>query len=140
MVLQHKIESTKQVRAVSRVGARSPIFASSGGLATLAALPDDEVVAIIGDAFETFTDRSLGSVDEDLTEVGKVRDQGYAVNPGMWRSDLAAVGAATVDGDQRPIGALSISVPANRLPPDLWKPFGELLRLAVGQIGFGISS
>jgi IclR family acetate operon transcriptional repressor len=135
MVLLHKIDSTQQVRTVSWIGGRSPVFASSSGLATLAALPDDEVVAIIGDTVEKLTERSLGSVEEVLAELRTVRRQGYAVNPGMWRSDIAAVGAAILDGAQRPIGALSISVPANRLPPDLWEPYGDLLRLAVRQIG-----
>ena len=140
MVLIHKIESTQQVRTMSWIGGRSPIFASSAGLATLAALDDDEIHAIIDEAFMIFTEHSLSSVEVVIEEVRRVRQRGYAVNTGMWQPDVAAVGAAILGADGRPIGALSISTPASRLPRKVWKQYGELLREAVQQVGFASAS
>lgn len=136
MVLLDKVESTHQVRTVSWVGGRSPVFAGASGLAFLAALDDAEARAVVGKEFVTFTDKSLSDVDALIAELHTVRRRGYAVNPGMWRDDIAAVGAAILDAEERPIAALSISTPAHRLPPQLWDTYGDLVRSAAKQIGF----
>lgn len=130
VVLLDKIDSTKAVRAWSWVGGRAPIHASSSGKAILAWLEEGEVRSMLGTALERFTDLTVTDVDSLLIELKRVRSRGYALNPGEWRTDVASCGAPLLDQTGRPVGALSISMPAHRFPEEKWESYGELVRSA----------
>ncbi len=128
VVLLDKVDSTHAVRAWSWVGGRAPIHATSSGKAILACLPEDEVRALLSSGLEQYTAFTHTDVETLLQELEQVRSRGYALNPGEWRADVAACGAAVLDSDGRPVAALSISMPRHRFPEEKWAPYGALVR------------
>ncbi|HEY8544539.1 MAG TPA: IclR family transcriptional regulator C-terminal domain-containing protein, partial [Acidimicrobiales bacterium] len=54
-------------------------------------------------------------LDRALAELATTRERGYAIATGV--PGLIGVAAAVVDRDGEPVAALSVSAPADRLPP-----------------------
>ncbi|TYT61665.1 IclR family transcriptional regulator [Natrialba swarupiae] len=107
------------VQTGAHVGKRGELYTSAGGKAILAHLPDDRRTEIVDDlAFETETSASIGSVEELSDELETIRERGYAFNVEETTRGVNAVGAVVTDADQRVLGALSVSGPANRLKGD----------------------
>ncbi|WP_219419641.1 IclR family transcriptional regulator [Pseudonocardia nigra] len=130
VVLLHKIESTKPVRTYSWVGGAAPIHATSSGKAILARLPEAEVRALFADGLDRFTERTITDLQELLDDLAEIRERGYALNTSEWRNDVAATAAVILDPADRPVAALSISMPLHRFPRELWEEYGELVRTA----------
>lgn len=134
VVLVDKVDSTLPVRTVSWIGGRAPIHASASGKAILAAMPDEDVRARLGDDLESYTELTVVSLSALLDELIEIRARGYAVNPGQWRSDVAAVGAAILDRNGRPLASLSVSTPASRLSEERSRAYGELVAEGVRHV------
>lgn len=135
VVLIDKVSSTHPVQTVSWVGGRAPIHATASGLAMLSRMPAHEVDRLLAPPLERWTELTQTDPAALRTEVERVRDRGWATNPGWWRVDVAAIGAAVVDRAGRVVGAISISTPAHRLGVDLHAPYGRLVRDAADRIG-----
>jgi IclR family transcriptional regulator, acetate operon repressor len=127
VVLIEKVSSTRSVQAVTSVGGRAPIHATSSGLAILAHRPEADIDEMLSGSLESWTELTEVDPGRIRQELERIRERGWAVNPGWWRRDVAAVGAAIVDRQGFSIGAISISTPADRLTPDLHEPYGELV-------------
>ena len=62
-----------------------------------------------------------------------MRQQGYAVNRGEWRETVGGLAAPIFDAHRRPLAAIGISGPVERLRPPQLKSFTpEVLRAARG--------
>lgn len=127
IVLVEKVDSTLPVRTVSWVGGRVPIYAASAGKAMLAHMAPDEVEQLLAGELSAMTDRTVTDLEVLQAELAEVRRRGWALNVGQWRDDVAAIGAAVLDGDGRPVAAVSISTPASRLPEERWDEYGQLV-------------
>lgn len=138
LVLIEKIASSRPVQTVSAVGERAPAALTASGWAFLSRLPEREARALVPEVV-TLADGTKISVDDLMIELRTVAANGYAVNPGRWRPDVSAVGAAIEDRVGRPIAALSISMPTYRLTDELIAPYGELVRTAAGEISEGLT-
>lgn len=132
MVLIERVASTRSVQTVARVGDRVPMYLTASGWAFLSRLPIEEARSLLP-APEAPGAAVVDTADffEHLKEAAS---QGYAVNPGRWRPDVAAIGAAIVNGSGRPVAAVSISMPSYRLSDDLAARYGELVRAATARI------
>lgn len=130
VVLLDKVDSTHAVRAWSWVGGRAPIHATSSGKAILAWMEEADVRVLLRDDLEQFTDMTVATLDALLVELREVRQRGFALNPGEWRTDVASCGAPMLDQAGRPVAALSISMPVHRFPQEKWTTYGELVREA----------
>lgn len=127
-VLIEKVDGSHSVRTFERLGAFAPIYASATGKAIMAHSTEEDVEAIIEGGLEAYTEHTI-TVAEDLREeLQQVRAIGYAVNRGEWRADITAVGAAILDSRGRPVAAISVSVPAHRLPASRVPSLGRLVR------------
>jgi DNA-binding IclR family transcriptional regulator len=104
----------------AQIGNRRHLHQLAAGKAMLAALPDDEVDRIV--ARRGLPGRTPNTITDEqalFEELETIRDRGYAFNRSESIEGLNAVGAAFRDEDGWPLGALSISGPANRLQGDL---------------------
>jgi IclR family acetate operon transcriptional repressor len=134
VVLIERLESPQVVRTSNPVGAVAPIHASSNGKAVLAHLPEAEVDAVIAQGLQGFTESTLVSPDDLKSDLAQIRQCGYATNIGEWRSSTASVASAILNENGRPVAALSISAPVDRMPTELRPRYGELVTEAAAKI------
>lgn len=126
LVIIMREDSQQAVRTFVEVGTRAPMHATSCGLAVLAGLSDDEVDGLLGRRLESYTGSTPTSLTRIRAEVHRTRERGYSVNDeSWWRPGVSAIGAAIVNSQGRPIGALAISVPSSRFDPDDVGGYGE---------------
>jgi IclR family acetate operon transcriptional repressor len=134
VVLIERLPTPKPVRIVLALGSILPIHASANGKVVLACRPADEVEPLLAAGLPRLTDTTITDPDRLRAELREIRTCGYATNRGEWRSDIAAVAAAVVSGDGRPIASLSISTPIGRMPAELGAEYGKLVYEAAGSL------
>ena len=117
----HKIDSPHPVRAYSEISGRAPAYCVATGKALLA-FHGEDYLSRLG-ALEAFTPRTLVSPGALRLELEQVRQQGYAVNRGEWRETVCGLAAPVFDASRRPVAAIGISGPAERLRPPRMKAF-----------------
>lgn len=115
VVIVDVVESTQMVRTAPNIGMVVPVPESAMGDAVLAAMTDEDVTAFLGRA----PDAQLAA---DLAEVRRL---GWSRNEHL--PGVASVGAAVLDRSGRPVAAISISAPAERLPRALLPRYGVLV-------------
>jgi IclR family acetate operon transcriptional repressor len=120
VLILDRVESDLQmIRAVSPVGARTPLHATGVGKALLATLPDFD----LQDLFERLelrplTARTITDPTVLLHELAEIRARGYAIDNGESLDEVRCVAVAIRDIRRRPVAVLSITAPAHRLPPE----------------------
>jgi IclR family acetate operon transcriptional repressor len=130
-IIIERVDSRQMVRTHTALGTITPLHGPAAGKAILAHLPEVHVAATISSGLERFTDSTLCDPDLLREELGRVRAQGYAVNRGEWRPDIYGIGVPILGSDQRPVGSISISMPAFRfLEEDLPRHAGLLAAAA----------
>ena len=109
-----KIDSSQPIRAYSMIGGRAPAHAVATGKALLSVQPEPYLESLPKKlprfTGATITDRALLR-----TEMAKAARLGYAVNRGEWREGVGGVAAPIFDGFDRPVAAVGISGPLERL-------------------------
>lgn len=133
-VLIERLETSNPVRIVLALGSSAPLHGSSNGKSILAGLPPDEAEALLGDDLPRYTDTTIVDRGQLAAELAEIRRRGYATNNGEWRADIAAVAAAVLGPDGRPVASLSVSTPISRMPPELATRYGALVVAAARQV------
>jgi DNA-binding IclR family transcriptional regulator len=106
-----------------------PASCVSGGKILLAALSDDELLALYpGEALQTLTPRSIRTRTELLAELKQVRRRGWGTNFGESEPDVSgvAVGVASRAGEVP--YAIAVSAPRARLAQSRVKVIVDELR------------
>ena len=134
LVLIDKVPSSRPVQIVTSIGDKAPMHLSGSGWAFLSRLPRAEAEKLLPDKLVATTPLSVTDRERLLEEIQQVAERGFAINPGRWRAEVAAVAAPIVNHRGRPIAALSISMPAYRLTEALHEPYGALVRHATREI------
>jgi DNA-binding IclR family transcriptional regulator len=130
-----RMESRQNVRMVSRVGHKMPLYAGSAGKAILAFLPDERVREILSMTdLKPLTLRTLIDPDALRVELVKVRQQGYAVSIGEWVLEASGVAAPIFRQGGEVVGALSISGPGARFTPEKIEEYAVSVVQTVKQI------
>lgn len=127
-----KIDSVQPIRAYSMVGGRAPAHAVATGKALLAAQRAGTLEALPA-KLERFTRATL--VDRDLlkAELARVGRAGYAINRGEWREGVGGVASPVFNGFERPVAALGISGPLERLTLARMKQFAPRVVAVAGE-------
>lgn len=115
VIYAHLIESPQPVRVHAELGDRIPAYWTSTGLALLAALPDDEVRALLPKKLVPKTDQTITDIDQLLRELQRIRTRGYSINRGGWRLDVGGVAAAVLGHNGRPVAAVCVAAPMYRM-------------------------
>lgn len=135
IVIVDKVESTHGVRVYDPLGIPVPMHASSSGKALLAAASLAERTAYIDRALERFTDRTLVDPSALEKELQEVRERGYAVNAGEWRTSVSGVAAVIPSrGGGEAKAALAIAAPTERLTEGQIAAMGPRLIEVVAEI------
>jgi DNA-binding IclR family transcriptional regulator len=109
-----KIDSVQPIRAYSMVGGRAPAHAVATGKALLAAQSAARQDALPAQ-LHRFTPATI--VDREVLKehFAKAARVGYAINRGEWRDGVGGLAAPVFNGFERPVAALGISGPLDRL-------------------------
>ena len=109
------------------VGSRVLLGIGCGGVAMLAALPEEEAESIQqynGPRLAEYGDLTAAQLTELVTET---RRRGYAVNPRR-APGVVAIGMAVHHADGSLAGSISIAAIESRLPPDRIEKIARLMR------------
>jgi len=116
------VESSKTLRTPATVGRRTPAHSSSLGKCILADLdPGELAIAMSSLRLTRFTRHTIVTEQLLISELAKVRRQGFAVDEEEFEYGLKCVGASIRDKSGRVQAAVSIAGPASRLGSDVMK-------------------
>lgn len=117
VVYVDKIDSAQPIRAYSVIGGRAPAYAVATGKALLAFQPVD-YLSQYENALQKHTQATRTTLNILREELKQVSRSGYATNRGEWREGVGGVAAPVFNGLDRPVAALGISGPLERLTED----------------------
>ena len=129
----HNVESTQPVRAYSRIGQRTPAHCVATGKALLS-VQSPEALQALPEELPRFTPHTLYKRDELLAALEKIRLDGYSTNAGEWREQVGGAAAAIFDHAGRPVAAIGLTVPVERLKPEVMDRYIPLLIAAAHDI------
>lgn len=95
--------------------ARVPLHATAGGKAILAHLPEDERERIRETALPAMTDKTITDSDALGRELQSIRDRRVAFEREEFVSGYQCVGSPVVGSGDRPVSAVSVSGPIQRM-------------------------
>ena len=125
LVLVERLDSAHQLRAFLPLGTRLPLHAASNGKAYLASLPDVQVEQFLSAELAPLTGRTVTDPEALRSEIAEIRRRGYAVTDQGLHDGIAAVAVALRGRSGAVRGCFSVSGPASRLTPDLYREYGE---------------
>ncbi|MDO5646321.1 IclR family transcriptional regulator [Paracoccus sp. (in: a-proteobacteria)] len=112
-----QVESREITRAIASPGGRAPVLCSGMGKAIIATWPDEAIDAFMDrHGFWARTRHSLRTTEAVRTEIATIRERGFAYDNEEFTYGVRCVAAVVWDPYAEPIGAISISALANRLP------------------------
>ncbi len=110
------VESDRTLRVAARTGQLLPANCTSAGKALLAELSRDQVRALYPtEELPSQTPRSLNSMQALERALDDIRQQGYATNHEESEDGVGSVAIALVNAASRPVAAIAVAVPVNRL-------------------------
>lgn len=111
-----KVDGSRSIGIRSRVGGRNPAYCTGVGKALLSGLSDQRIETMYSDKQMTrYTPNTIVELKELLAQVGKVRQQGYAMDMEEIEMGLRCIAAPIKDGNGNVIAAVSLSGPASRI-------------------------
>ncbi len=122
------LESMHQLRTQVPAGFRDHLHSTALGKAVLAALPDEEIRAILTSTERPVkTPKTVVAVSALMRQVREIRDLGYAVDDEENELGSVCVATAFVDHSGRPVGAISVTGPRWRISDQLVEVIGAEL-------------
>lgn len=122
-------EGSHTLRMAATVGAEVPPHAASLGKAILASLPlEQRRLYLQAEPYPALAKRTITRRGELERELEFVAARGYAVDDEETEIGAACVGAPILDGDGFPVGAISVSGLAVRIPKESWPVLGREVR------------
>jgi DNA-binding IclR family transcriptional regulator len=102
-----------RLRAVSAIGATFPLYCTANGKALLAAMPEDQAVALLPARLPPMTPNTIAARKDLMAELEEIRATGVGYDREEHTEGICAVGAVVYD-PYGPAGAISIPMPAQR--------------------------
>lgn len=133
-VVVHQSISRTSALSVDWTGRHTPLHATAAGKIFLVYMPRDQRLRILKGALERFTEDTIVDPASLKDHIEKIRSVGYGYTVEELETGLNAVGAPIRRADGAVVGAVSVSGPAFRLPPDAFPRVGELSKRAAAEI------
>lgn len=128
-----QVPSLHSMRMFTEVGRRAHLHATGVGKAILAQLPDETVRGIVGRAgMPTPTEHTLGTVDDLLAELDRIRERGYAIDDQEQEIGVRCFSMSVPDAPTPT--AVSVSGPISRVDDAFGERAVPLLRTAAAAI------
>src|SRR5918994_5655707 len=125
-VVIHQSISRASALGVDWTGRHTPLHATAAGKIFLAYMPEDQLLRILEGPLERFTENTVVDPASLKGHAKGILDAGDGYTVEELEMGLNAVGAV--------VGAVSVSGPAFRLPPDALPEIGELSKRAATEI------
>jgi IclR family transcriptional regulator, acetate operon repressor len=117
MVYVFQQDGPGAIKVTARLGTRRPMNCTSLGKAFLAFLPEAEREERLSRmTYARRTPHSLLTADALRPELERTRDRGYAIDDVEVEDGVSCLGAPILDYRGRPMAAISIAGPAERMP------------------------
>jgi DNA-binding IclR family transcriptional regulator len=134
MLIIDEVPGRALIGATASIGTRWPAHATSTGKAVLAALPEKERRAALAGKLARCTDHTVVTAAALSRQLDAIRRRGYAAALEELEPGFAAVGAAVLDHDGRPVAAVSVGGPTTRFPATRIARLGRQVRLGAERI------
>lgn len=141
MVYIERMHGTNMLGFRSEIGKRERVHSTALGKAYLAYLSRDEIQDFTAHhEFTPLTQNTITNVELFAADLACVRQRGYAIDDEENELGGRCVAAPILDFDSRPVAAISISVPLQRMPDARLAELGELVRRTAARISrrFGL--
>lgn len=127
-----RCQGSSPIRVITlRIGSRRPLGVGAGGLAIIAALPDDELEEAIR-AIAPDLDANWATSESELRQlIEQIRRDGYTLIHNRVFQGVSALGQPILDSRGRPVAAVSVATVNQRLPPSRVRELNDYLRKAV---------
>jgi len=113
----------------SEIGKRAPVYSTALGKAILSCWSDQKVESYLRHyPLHPVTPRTITNLSSFITELHHTREVGYALDDQENELGGRCVAAPILDYNGRPVAAISISAPVQRLPDDRVPVFGEKVK------------
>jgi IclR family transcriptional regulator, KDG regulon repressor len=123
-------EPSRNLRMQARIGQRHPLHSTALGKAVLAYLPPKEQDALLSSGLKAITLNTITDAVALRRQLSEVRAQGYAIEIEETEEGAMCIGAPILDEAGRPVAALSVAAPRQRMGPDLVTRAANALRAA----------
>lgn len=119
VVYVERLDSPNTLRMFLEIGRRNSAHCSGTGKALLAALPRDDLARLLkGWELVEKTPHSITSAKQLRSELAKIRTRGFAENRHESEVGVISVAAVIRDMAGRPVAAISVAGPAERMEAD----------------------
>lgn len=129
-----KVESKHTLAMFSHIGARLPMHCTALGKAILAFSDSSALHAVLTRPLIMRTPNSITSIEALESELSLIRSRGYAIDNEENEMGIRCVGAPIFDYTSRPIGAISVSAPSDRMDQQRCNSLGPLVHLAAQKV------
>lgn len=134
MVIIEEIPGEFVTSGSQHIGSRWPAYATSTGKAILACLSPGELEAALVRPLRPMTGLTITSDEALRAQLADVRRLGYAVAAEELEMGFVAVGAPLMDGNGRPVAAISMGGTLTRMTAGRVPEIGDRVRAAAGRI------
>ena len=123
-----QVQCRETMRTIVKLGSRVPLHASGVGKAIFAALPDEQIDAIVKvKGLPRITANTITSPETMWASIRVIRQRGYSFDDEEHLPGTRCVASPIYDEHADALGALSLAGPLSRLPDDRIKQLGPLV-------------
>ena len=120
-----QVQCHEMMRILVKIGGRVPLHASGVGKALFAALPDEQVDAILKvKGLPRITPHTIVASETMWAALKVIRHRGYSFDDEEHAPGTRCVAATIFDEHAEPLGAISLAGPASRLPDERIRQLG----------------
>ena len=123
-----QVQCREMMRILVKLGSRVPLHASGVGKAIFAALPDEQIDAILKvKGLPRITEHTIVAPETMWAALKVIRHRGYSFDDEEHAPGTRCVAATIYDEHAEPLGAISLAGPASRLPDARIKQLGPIV-------------
>ena len=120
-----QVQCHEMMRILVKIGGRVPLHASGVGKALFAALPDEQIDAILKvKGLPRITPHTIVAPETMWAALKVIRHRGYSFDDEEHAPGTRCVAATIFDEHAEPLGAISLAGPASRLPDERIRQLG----------------
>ena len=123
-----QVQCREMMRILVKLGSRVPLHASGVGKAIFAALPDEQIDAILKvKGLPRITGNTIVAPETMWAALKVIRHRGYSFDDEEHAPGTRCVAATIYDEHAEPLGAISLAGPSSRLPDERIKQLGPIV-------------
>src|SRR5512144_956873 len=130
-----QVQCREMMRILVKLGSRVPLHASGVGKAIFAALPDEQIDAILKvKGLPRITGHTITSPETMWAALRVIRQRGWSFDDEEHALGTRCVAASVFDEHTEPLGAISLAGPSTRLPDERIRQLGPVVAHAAEEL------